>query len=498
MRLKQWLDRTTGRFTMYQTVFVLLVAISVLALLLSLLGLIGPTPLQLLASYIVAVPVTVASSLGFARLFRVKPHLMSAAITGILVFIVLAPTDQPLGLLGIAVAAIIASASKYLLAIRGRHVFNPAAIGGLIVTTAGLGFSGWWVATIWMLPLVALGALLVLYRTRRLTMGLVFVATVLIVDVARTGSLANGASLALLATATVFLAGFMLSEPLTMPPKRWQQLGLAVLVGLLFAIPFNLFGLLYSSPQLALVIGNLVAFFFGQRRGIALTLVSKEQLTPTTWEFTFRPARPVSFTPGQYMELTVPHAKADRKGTRRMFSISSAPGDTVTFALKITAEVSSFKAALLALTPGSVVRGSLVAGDFALPRSLDVPVLLVAGGIGITPFASQLAHHVGSSQQRDLVVVYAVSDPSELAYSALLEQSGARVVVTAPTAPERLPAGWTYGGTRVTREVILAEVPDAASRRAYVSGPPSLVNSMRAVLRSLGVRRVTSDYFLGY
>lgn len=292
MSLKQWLDRVTGRFTMYQTVFALLIAISVFALLLSLLDLIGPDPIALIASYAVAVPVTVLSSVLFARIFRAKAHLMSAAITGILVFIVVYPSSEPLGLVGIGVAALIASASKYLLAIRGRHIFNPAAIGGLIVTTVGLGFSGWWVATIWMLPLVALGALIVLYRTRRLTMGLAFVAVVLVVDVIRTGSLANGANLALLATATVFLAGFMLSEPLTMPPKRWQQLGLAVLVGLLFAIPFNIAGVLYSSPQLALVIGNLVAFFFGQRRGIRLVLAAKQQLTPTTWEFSFHPARP--------------------------------------------------------------------------------------------------------------------------------------------------------------------------------------------------------------
>ena len=38
----------------------------------------------------------------------------------------------------------------------------------------------------------------------------------------------------------LFFVGFMLTEPLTLPPRRWQQLALAAVVGALFAVPYNL------------------------------------------------------------------------------------------------------------------------------------------------------------------------------------------------------------------------------------------------------------------
>lgn len=503
--MKQWLDRITGKFTMYRTVLILLLAVTANALVLSLLGeeFLFYKPLELLASGAVAVGVTIGASALMALAFRVKPHVESAAITGLLLFIVLLPSLEPTELGFIALAALIASLSKYLLAWRGRHIFNPAAIGAVAVTATGLTSSGWWVASPFLLPIVALSAFIILYRTRRLEMGAVFIVVALVVYAIRWVSFGDspieGIRVALTSVPVIFFAGFMLSEPLTMPPLKKQQLGFAVTIGLLFSINFHI-GSVFSTPQLALVVGNLVAFFFGQRRGIRLTLVSKQQLTPTTWEFTFTPSHPVRFTPGQYMELTVPHRKTDAKGVRRVFSISSAPGaDALTFALKFEGEaVSSFKRALLDLAPGSAVRGTLVAGDFMLPTSLETPILLVAGGIGITPFASQLAHDHARGLDRDVVVAYAVSDPAELAYSELLKKSNARVIITAAKKPPRLPKGWVYAGTRLTREVIEQHVPDVATRRAFVSGPPSLVNALRVTLRRLGARKITTDYFSGY
>jgi glycine betaine catabolism B len=50
----------------------------------------------------------------------------------------------------------------------------------------------------------------------------------------------------------------------------------------------------------------------------------------------------------------------------------------------------------------------------------------------------------------------------------------------------------------VTADALLAAVPDLASRRAYVSGAPSLVADAATALRRAGARRVRTDYFAGY
>lgn len=507
--MKQWLDRVTGSVTMYMLVLLLLGALGVIALVLSLFGQVPYSPLALLASAAVAFASTLASGWLASTLLRVKPHTISSLITALLVFFVMQPSIQPLGLTGIAIAGVVAGVSKYLVAARGRHIFNPAALGAFVVsiivfsTFIGFSFAVWWLGTPVMLLPVAIGAFLVLYRTQRLTMGIVF--TVLALALVFGGALLRGgttgdAVTAVLSSPVVFFAGFMLSEPLTLPPRRWQQVGEAVLVALLFAIPFSV-GPLSNTPQFALLVGNLLAFFFGQRRGIRMSYLGKKQIGPTTWELSFQPARPVRFAPGQYMELTIPHRKADFRGSRRYFSISSAPtaDGPVTFALTMPDKSSSFKRALLDLEPGTTVRGTTVGGDFELPKDLSTPLLLVAGGIGITPFASQLAHAHALGQDRDVVVVYSNSNPGDLPYGDLLAKSGARVILVSPVKPANMPASWDYAGSgRVTRELIASRVPDVAKRHAFISGPPGLVNTIRVALRGLGAGRVHTDYFSGY
>lgn len=511
--MRRFLDRVTGAVTMYMLVLISLAVITTVALVLSFFGQFRSGPLELLVSVAVAMVVSYGTSWAFAKMVGKTAHSESAFITGFLVAMILPPTLDGIGLAGIAGAALLASASKYLIAVRGRHIFNPAAFGVFVVVLLGfalnipLGRQAWWPGSSLLLVPVVIGAFLVLYRTQHLRMGLLFGLVVIIVRVGSAfvqgGDPLAALQFTLTQDAWIFLAGFMLSEPLTLPPRRWQQLLIAGIAGVLYALPSGVvhLGVFTLSPAFALLVANLVAFFFGQRRGLRMTYEGKQQLSSDTWELAFQPAHPVRFFPGQYMELTIPHRKQDFRGKRRYFSISSAPSDLepVKFAMTVPTKSSSFKRALLDLEPGARVDGTLVGGDFALPADPKVPVLLVAGGIGITPFASQLGHAARTPGARDIVLVYATSTEGDLPYSELIESSGARVVVFAPTAPSPLPAGWTYGGTgRVDAARIAEHVPDVARRAVYVSGPPGLVHDLRKALRPLGARRIHSDYFSGY
>jgi ferredoxin-NADP reductase len=496
--MKRAFDTALGRITMYRQVLVLLVLLTAASMLLSALGLLFFTPLELLASLVIAVGISYLSNVGVARLFRVVPHGESALITGLLLFFIFRPSLD-LGELGAtALAALIATLSKYLIAIRGRHVFNPAAFGAAVVGLTGLGVSWWWVGSQYLLPFVLVTAVLVLYRTRRLAMAGVFVVVSLLVLVITlvSGGMPIGAALATPFTSypVLFLAGFMLSEPLTLPPRRWQQLAEAAVVGVLFAVPYSL-GPIYSTPELALLVGNVLAFGVSQRRAIRLDLLTRRQVTPGIVEVSFRPDAPVRFEAGQYLELQVPHAKPDARGSRRMFSIVSSPeSDVVTVAYR--SSDSSFKTALGALEPGARVRATGVWGEFVLPAGTSHPLLLVAAGIGVTPFLSQLAANAGD---RDVVLVITVADTAELALLDGVNLSGVSLHVLAPELPRSLPPGATYAGPgRLDRHRLADLVPDAGSRSAWVSGPPAFVDDLKAALRSLGVRRVHTDYFSGY
>lgn len=504
-----WLDRLLGRVTMYVLVIICLAALAVVAAVLSLLGWFGFGPLELLASSAVLLAVAYGANRLAGLILRMRPQTGSAAITALLLLFIFQPTLDPLGLAWLGLAALVATASKYLLAMRGRHVFNPAALGafvvGLLPVLSGT-FVVWWPGTAVMLPFTAVAAFLILFRTRKLLMGATFIAVATLTWSAWYAingfgaGFVDGLSFALLAYPTVFFAGFMLSEPLTLPPRRRQQLIEAVVVGLLFGVSFNLAGVVSASPQLALLVGNLLAFAFGQRRGIRLELLGRTALSPTSWELEFAPVHPVRFTPGQYLELTLPHDRTDARGWRRVFSIASAPGDgsRLRVGIRVPERPSAFKRALLELEPGATVSATSVGGDFVLPAD-GSRVLLVAGGIGITPFVAQLEQLAAEGSSRDVVLVYAVRDGADLAYASRLAKTPCRVIVVAPQRPAQLPRGWRWAAAeRLTGEQLVELVPDVSQRRVLLSGSPTWVGELRRALRAAGARRIHTDVFLGY
>lgn len=513
-------DAVLARLTMYRLVTVVLSLLVVVYSIFTATGVIaGLSTAGNLAALAVVIVASIVSNRVIALAWRVRPHDESAVITALLLFFLFVPLPgeafDGASLAWFAAAAGLANLSKYALAWRGRHVLNPAAAGALLVVLVQwvLGVEStinplWQTAaTQALLPFVAVGALLVLWRTRRLDVGLAFAvpAIVLVVLGLVGGSqmpLGSSLQMALSSFPIVFIAGFMLSEPLTLPPRRWQQLLVAGVVAVLIALPtlsvllgitLPTLGPLSLTPEVALLLGNAFAFALAPRTGIRLEVVAARPLGGDVHEVTFAPRRRVGFRAGQYLELQVPH-RSDGRGVRRVFSISSAPAASdLTVALRVPEQSSSFKRELLALAPGTRLSATGVHGDFVWPRG-DSPLLLVAGGIGVTPFLSQLRQDV----RRDVVLVYGVPDADDVPYRDELVSTGVPVVLVAPTAPTSLPEGWTYvEAPFLTGDLVAAAVPDAAGRIAFVSGPPAMVDALRASLR-VRCRRVRTDHFTGY
>ncbi len=175
---------------MYRLVLYCLIALFVETELLSLVGVISEQPLAILISGVVLLGFSCSNSL-FALMFRVKPHTESALITGLLLLFIIEPVDPTaaerlvLQYVGLAIAALIAQLSKFVIAFRGRHMFNPAALGAFVVTliTPFGDFAAWWLASPWLLPVTLILGFAVLYRTRRLLMALVFVVAVFVFTV---------------------------------------------------------------------------------------------------------------------------------------------------------------------------------------------------------------------------------------------------------------------------------------------------------------------------
>jgi ferredoxin-NADP reductase/Na+-transporting NADH:ubiquinone oxidoreductase subunit NqrB len=510
-----------GRVSMYRTIFLALAVLAVVSFGLSFAGLVAPSPLELLVTTAVLVVVCAAVDAVAQRLLRLPWRVESSLITAGILLFVLRPTIDPLGLVGLVIAGVAASASKYVLAYRGRHIFNPAAVGAavlaIIVGVSGayaLGGPSWWVGTPALGPVVVLLGLIVLIRAEKVRVVAVFWLVAVVVAVVHTIVLAQQAGLQmsvgdiimqqLWASPFLFLGAFMVSEPLTQPPRRWQQLTVATLVGVLAGWPIDL-GVITLGQERALLIGNVVAFAFSVRSAVRLVLEGRAAPTPTTQELTFRTRRRLSFLPGQYLELEVPHRHPDARGTRREFSIVSAPEDQPTVRIAFREATgpqagkaqSSYKRALAAASLGDTLAVTGVWGDFLLPRAVDSRILLVAAGIGVTPFVSQLRHLRLTGAQRDIVLVYVASQAAELAYRDEIADAGIPVVVFTRDEPRDLPANWVWAGdTRIDHESLHAAVPDLRERHVFVSGPAALIAELAPALDH--ARSLTTDAFSGY
>ncbi len=215
----------------------------------------------------VAVAVCMASEAALYRAFKGRARVTySSAITGLIIGSV-SPIAAPL--LPVAVAALVAIASKFAISVKSRNVFNPAALGMLI----GLGAFGigdeWWAAgslTLYgfAVPL-SIMLVLVAYEARRLTAALSFIAVSIAAAVLLGGYLSAPGLLAVALSANYFFDLLMLTEPKTSPNGRRAQVtygaGVAAMVALL-----SLGGIAYTY-FIALLAGNGLYALYRVRGG---------------------------------------------------------------------------------------------------------------------------------------------------------------------------------------------------------------------------------------
>ncbi|MDB5180457.1 MAG: oxidoreductase [Candidatus Saccharibacteria bacterium] len=502
MNLSELINKMSSIFTMYKGISFGLLGIWSAAFTLSFFGLISYSPLAMVASLIVAVLSVYGASYTCGKLFGVHVHGESSLITGLILSLIISPSLDIGSLIVLFFAGVIAGVSKFIIVRNGRHIFNPAALAAFVIGVAGLGGASWWVATPVLTPIVLLVALISLYKSHRLAVAGVFLAVsipILLIVFSMYGTTLLENMYLLLSWPLLFVAGVMLTEPLTLPPRTWQMYVEAGIVGVLFAVPLDLY-FVEMTPALAILIGNLVSTIFLARENIRMVLKKRRQLTPTTQELVFMPNKPIRYSAGQYIEIQLPHKKVDFRGYRRSFSFTSAPEkNEVTLGVKFYEPSSSFKSALKTLPIGSAVTATGFWGDFVLPKDPATPITYVAGGIGITPFISHLKAGQKHKDVRNVVLVYAVNSPAEIAYKEVLVKAGIKVVIVTQEPISELPENWIQVKVpRITKEVIAKAVPDIASRQAYISGPTPFVDSAKKALRSLNTKHIKTDYFVGY
>lgn len=206
-----------------------------------------------------------------------------------------------------------------------------------------------------------------------------------------------------------------------------------------------------------------------------LILREKEHLIDDVWAFRFTPSEPKTWIAGQYMSVELPHNNPDGKGTKRWFTISSAPFERI---MQITTRLtnSSFKQALAALPIG----GELLLldephGTFIWQDS-DKPLVFVAGGIGITSIRSIFRQRAHDNLPLNAQLIY-----GNRTEAIVFKEEFDHYAAHDPNFTVRYVVG-----EPITAAKLAELLPDLHHSIVYASGPTMMVKTLADELIATG------------
>ena len=203
---------------------------------------------------------------------------------------------------------------------------------------------------------------------------------------------------------------------------------------------------------------------------------------------TIRLVRPdgFSFEAGQFVPLRV---RVDGREYVRCYSISSSPASVGYLEISVKRLGIVSNALHATARPGAIVSIKAPNGKFKYPAGDDRPIVLLAGGVGITPLMSMVRHAVQAEPSRPVTLFYSAQDERSLAFRddlAVLGRRHPQLRVIYTLTRQAAPGPAFYPG-RIDAPLLQAAVPDITHAVSYVCGPQPMIASMREQLVQLGV-----------
>lgn len=207
---------------------------------------------------------------------------------------------------------------------------------------------------------------------------------------------------------------------------------------------------------------------------------------------------PFDYLPGQFITIT---ALINGQTARRGYTIASSP--TQQDYLEIT--VKNVAGGLISgylhseVREGDLLELSGPAGSFVFTGRECKCILLIAGGVGITPLMSVLRYLLDRSWPGDIFLIYGCKSPEDIIFKEELDylqrrHANLRVVITVSIEGNFL---WDGPRGRITKELIEESVPDISSRYVHICGPVPMMESTRQILVDIGVpiERIKTEAF---
>ena len=196
---------------------------------------------------------------------------------------------------------------------------------------------------------------------------------------------------------------------------------------------------------------------------------------------------PITYIPGQFLNVAFAVGGARMN---RSYSISSSPNarDYVELTVKRENRGAVSRHIHDLVKDGDEIEAGGPVGTFTFTGSEADSIVLIAAGVGITPMMSIARYLTERSWPGDIYFIYSCRTSVDFIFAkaiSTLEQRNPRlhvVVTMSDPGPE-----WKGPKGRITKELLTQSVPDLASRRIHLCGPPGMMDTTKALLTEIGV-----------
>jgi ferredoxin-NADP reductase len=197
---------------------------------------------------------------------------------------------------------------------------------------------------------------------------------------------------------------------------------------------------------------------------------------------------PFEYLSGQFLRLSL---EIDDRPVKRAYTIASAPTRHGYIEITVKREEHGLVSRYLhdRVSAGDLLHVTASAGTFTFTGSEHDSIVLIAGGVGITPLMSVARALTDIGWEKEIYFLYSCRSPEEFIFRQELEYLRCRnpnlhLAVTFSRAPEEVD-GFHRG--RMTKEWIASSVPNIAARRVHLCGTPAMAKSVKGMLAELGV-----------
>ncbi|MFN7088261.1 MAG: FAD-dependent oxidoreductase [Candidatus Paceibacteria bacterium] len=226
---------------------------------------------------------------------------------------------------------------------------------------------------------------------------------------------------------------------------------------------------------------------------LKLPLKDRKVVAEDTMAFYFAlEGKDFTFSPGQYISVYIPKLLYDDpKGNHRVFSIASSPNNKEYLLIATRMRGSGYKKTLKDIPLGSIVEIDGPFGSFVLPQNPTGPIVLIAGGIGITPFMSMVCYATEEKLPHKLILIYSNKTPESTAFlkelQELQNQNPNFKMIATITEPENAKSMWSGKIGKITSGFIKENIEDPALPVWYIAGPPDMVFAIKQALIEAGI-----------